>query len=954
MPLDRQVISLPFGQALDTKSDPKQIPLGRFLTLENGVVRKTGRIDKCYGFQLRGASSNGEGGTFLAELNGRGVLGGYTGISTDFNGTWQETLLGGKYEALSLGLQSLKRDAIEKVYCDWIQDPNGAFSVVTWVNATNIYGFQVFASTGQVSYVGTTAGPARLFTVNGLVYACWIYSNNLYMAKIDVTGMPLGTSTITATGANNFLDVVTIGTKAYIAYRDGSGHLSIMAVTSGGISGSPVTVTSATTHCASIFGAGSAVWIAWDDSATRFKVASYDTSLNLILAATNVSPALTIQAASSAVAGFVKDNGDVWVLYDTVDSFSGASSEKSFTIHGALVSGGSVSIDAFVKRSCALMSRPFALNSRSLVLGIESEYGQDSGQRTAFLFDIATGDVLSKSLAGVAHRSLTSYWVPSVRFGTDLVNIPVLQGYRVEASRVGTGLPALLHGASLLQFEAKQPQQAIEISGNLLITGAQLWNYDGNSVTEHGFHLYPQYLSVSSSASGGAVDDGTRNYLAVYEWQDAAGQIHFSGYAGGVSITTAGGNTSTVTVKVACLHVTNKQNVQVGIYRTLINGGTTYHRLGSVANDPNQLIVTYSDTASETTAEAGLVLYNGVENTAPPAPRALAFYKNRVILIPWEDSQVWWFSKEIIHGSYVTGAPIEFSDLQVKTMDLRGGDLVAAHQLDDKLIFFKERAGVFIVTGNGPAQDGVTGDDYQPPTFVSVDCGSIDPRSVVQTPQGLMFKSTKGIMLLDRGLNPSYIGAPVEDYNSASVLGAVRLEDGQFVYFGLSSGVILCWDYFHQQWSVFTGHPVSSMALLGGKPAYVTAFGFVYSETTAGYGESFHLKTGWLSFAQVQGYQRVRRLMFLGTWKTTHAMRIKVRHNFVEDVTQDVQIVPAATSSLPYQYRLHLQTQKSQAVQFEFTETQYGWTEGLSLSSFALEVGVKRGLYKAPSAWSAG
>src|SRR6266705_1837094 len=52
MPLQKQVAPINFSQGLDTKTDPLQIPIGKFLALENSVFRTGPGLTKRNGFGL--------------------------------------------------------------------------------------------------------------------------------------------------------------------------------------------------------------------------------------------------------------------------------------------------------------------------------------------------------------------------------------------------------------------------------------------------------------------------------------------------------------------------------------------------------------------------------------------------------------------------------------------------------------------------------------------------------------------------------------------------------------------------------------------------------------------------------------------------------------------------------------------------------------------------------------
>ncbi len=53
MALDKNKVPISFAQGLDTKSDPKQVQPGKFLTLENAVFLKNGMIQKCNGYAYK-------------------------------------------------------------------------------------------------------------------------------------------------------------------------------------------------------------------------------------------------------------------------------------------------------------------------------------------------------------------------------------------------------------------------------------------------------------------------------------------------------------------------------------------------------------------------------------------------------------------------------------------------------------------------------------------------------------------------------------------------------------------------------------------------------------------------------------------------------------------------------------------------------------------------------------
>jgi hypothetical protein len=104
-----------------------------------------------------------------------------------------------------------------------------------------------------------------------------------------------------------------------------------------------------------------------------------------------------------------------------------------------------------------------------------------------------------------------------------------------------------------------------------------------------------------------------------------------------------------------------------------------------------------------------------------------------------------------------------------------------------------------------------------------------------------------------------------------------------------------------------------------------------------------------MSFAGLEGFQRVWELQILGTWKSPHTLTINIYTDFGTSPSQVVTI-PVLTQPTIYQFRIKMKVQKCESMQIQITESQSGtYGEGLSLSSLAFRVGVKKGLNKLPA-----
>ena len=296
--------------------------------------------------------------------------------------------------------------------------------------------------------------------------------------------------------------------------------------------------------------------------------------------------------------------------------------------------------------------------------------------------------------------------------------------------------------------------------------------------------------------------------------------------------------------------------------------------------------------------------------------------------------------------------------------------------MDDKLVIFKE-SSIFIQQGQGPDSTGA-GNDYGPsPTLLTVDVGCSSPRSIVVTPVGLMFKSAKGFYLLARSLSTNYIGAPVEAFNDRQVVSAALLSDHNRVQFGLDDGTVVVYDYFTQQWAVFTNHSQVDATNFQGLYTLLRADGGIRQEdpdSSRDVGSPFSMKvtTSWLQPAQLQGYQRIWKVLVLGEYKSPHILRAEVAYDFVDAIQQTEDITVAAQPTwgsdstwgagatwggavTPYQYQINLKKQKCEAIQVTLTDlSQSGSGESMSLSGLTYVVGLKPNTVRLPKAQKVG
>lgn len=536
------------------------------------------------------------------------------------------------------------------------------------------------------------------------------------------------------------------------------------------------------------------------------------------------------------------------------------------------------------------------------------------------------------------------------------------------------------YGINLASFSLNiNGQQSSEIAGALHLTGGQLWEYDGVRPVEHGFHVYPENVIASTANTGGTLIAQTYNYVFCYEWTDNQGNLHRSAPSIPSSIVTTG-TTSVNIINVPTLRLTYKLTpnpVRIVGYRWSTAQQVYYQftsltspTLNSVTTDQ----VSFTDTASDAAILGNVLLYTSggvIENIAAPASIDSALFDNRLFLIDAEDQNLLWFSKQVIEA-----VPVEMSDLLTiyvaPTTGAQGstGPMAALSAMDDKLIIFK-RDAIYYINGSGPDNTGANS-TYSQPIFITSSVGSINPNSITLTPNGVMFQSDKGIYLLGRDLSTPYIGAPVEAYNSNTVVSAETIPGTTQVRFILDNRITLMYDYFFQQWATHTNVEAISATLYQGKHTYLNSLGQVYQEAAGVFLDGaepvlMSLTTSWINIAGVQGLERFYFANLLGTYFTPFKLNVSFAYNYNPSATQSVIITPdnyaqnwgdeALWGSGPawggsegnvFTARIFPDVQKCQSFQVTIEEL-YDSTlgvaagQGLSLSGLNMAVGMKRG-----------
>ncbi len=392
-------------------------------------------------------------------------------------------------------------------------------------------------------------------------------------------------------------------------------------------------------------------------------------------------------------------------------------------------------------------------------------------------------------------------------------------------------------------------------------------------------------------------------YQAIYDWTDNQGNEYRSAPSIPVTITTTG-TTSTNKIYVPTLRLTYKtaNPVKIRIYRWS-TANQVYYEVTSVTqplmNDTTIDFVVWYDSLPDTQIVGNNIIYTTggvIENVNSPASNVVTLFDTRAWKIDAEDKNLLWYSKQVIEAT-----PVEWSDLltffvapNIGTSQSTG-PMTALAPMDDKLIIFK-RDAMYFINGSGPDNTGNNSQYPASPYFITSAVGCTNQASIVLMPGGLMFQSDKGIWLLDRGLNTSYIGQDVESFNGSKVTSAVNVPETTQVRFNLDTGEVLVYDYFFGQWDTFNGTPGVSSCIYQSKHTYLNKFGQVYQENPGSYLDGtnpvlMQFTTGPIYVTGISGFQRAVFLVLTGTYESPTRLIVQIAFNFGQ-FTQQYVITP--------------------------------------------------------------
>lgn len=997
MPLQKQLVPVQFGGGINQKVDPKQLPSGQLLSLQNGQFSKEGSISKRFGYDILSTTVEGGGqitaGVELANYKDELVLFDGNNCYSYLQATGNWSNRGTAISIITEDKTILKTSQAQQLNPDMNYLSN--IEVYAWEDSRGGIRYSTLDTTTKAfalsdSLLQIQAQQPKVIPFQNQILIFYSDGNSqLFYQSINpfnptVITPPTNVLSDGFPGLNGYpYDVQVIQDHLFISYLSAgiaTGSINLFYLNSS-LQKSPVSTIEATTAITPGFHGAISIagdtnhncWVSWATGTALYS--ARNTYVNNPDLPTTLIDTADIRAITSIEAPTPLN---LLIAYEIHASLP----YNEQTRYNTITPTGTLGIKSTI-RSVGIATKLFTF-SRNIYLN--TAY-QSTLQSTDFTFLISqqskilsTPVIVGKETPGIGGGLISNGMVSEIpQISTGVFKFANNSAGKL-ISEANTLFSLLGVNSTSITFTPSNNFINTQQSNTLLIVGGILQGYDGVSATELGFHLYPENITATPSGSDGQLSQGSYQYIVEFSWTDNNGQIYRSAPSTPIQVNVLSNQHITLsgpTLRLTTKDGVNRSSCSIVIYRTAVNG-SVFNRVSStlapLLNNTQVDTWTFTDTLSDTAASSNELDYTtgGVlSNIAPPANSIIITYINRVFLAGLSDKLEMWYSQGVSDNSASNTIPPQFAQELTLSCDPLGGDITAFGLINQALIIFKEN-NIFSIQGNGPDATGQNS-DFGDPTLVSSDVGCINPNSVVIVSNGLMFQSIKGIYLLDQSLNLTYIGAPVEDFNTYTITASVCNPQSTEVIFTTVEGTALVYNYYFKQWSTWTNHYARDITVFNDCLTYINPNGQVYMQNRSKYTDgstpillSFTLPN--LSFASIQGFQRVFRAYLLGTYKGPHTLNVNVAYDYNSVYSQSATLSPSTNittwgsdptwgSSSPwggtyqiYEFRLDFQTQKCTSIRLQVSDNQTSnYNEGYSISSIVFEVGALPGGNRLPT-----
>lgn len=556
--MQKQTVSINFGQGLDTKTDEWQIPLGKFEVLENSIFQKGGMLQKCPGYGV--ITQTTPDSSYLTTLNGNLVsIGSTVNALSSSLGKW---ITKGTLQPCSLSVLPLIRNNLNQSQCDtaissgmvlttWTQTYDSTSAVVTsylFAISDQETGQNIVQPTAIPPITsGAISGSSRVFVVgNYFVIISQVIvagTTSLQYTSIPILNPVNANNTANVSAAQNVTaetyvpissnpgwDGVAVDDTLVVAYNSTTTAqgVHVATLTQAQIAINQASSTIHQFNNAAYIGAIVSICVDLTSNPNLFYVSFWNNStqngytLGLTIGFGTITqvfaPQKIITTTNTSNLASAAQNNSCLVFSETVASYSYDSTTASDYISGVTVSSsGSVGTPYVVVRSVGLASKGFIVDD---VVYFLSAYSSPY-QPTYFLINGSTSTSAAPIVvAKLAYQNGGGYDVlglPSVSVTDSTASISYLFKDDVEAlntldntQQTTAGGIYSQTGVNLISFDLNSVDiSTAEIGNNLHISGGFLSHFDGYLPVEHNFFLFPEPIKTTWTANSVVTPTGT-------------------------------------------------------------------------------------------------------------------------------------------------------------------------------------------------------------------------------------------------------------------------------------------------------------------------------------------------------------------------------------------------------------------------------------------------------------
>lgn len=529
--MPKQPVTINFSQGLNTKTDPWQLPIGQFQSLQNSIFLKQGQLRKRNGY---GVLSKLPGSyNYLTTLNNNLTAIGQNIAAYDpGRRVWVPK---GNIQPASLSVLPLVRNSVNQTQCDYVVAPNGltctvytetnnAVSTYKYVIANSVTGQNVIAPTAIPASTGVVTGSPRVFLLGNyfvIVFTNIISaSNHLQYVTISsnnpsvvTTNADIATGYTTASTVS--WDGVVFNNNLYLSYNTTSGgqsvkvtYLSQQSASLGAAPNTPHTfagrIATMMSMCVDQTVSVPAIYLSFYDAAgSTGYTASVDVNLNVLQAPVQIISSGTVLNITCAA-----QNGTCSSYFEISNAYVYDGAIFSNYINLVTLTSGTAAAAITVIRSLGLGSKAFIIGGVIYFLGAYSSQYQSS----YFLVNgssVQASPLLTAKLAYGNGGGYLTLGLPGVIVNGLTAQIPYLfKDLILPVSRTNTTQQTITPGVyaqtgiNLATFNLGLSNvTSVEIASGLQIAGGFGWLYDGYLPVEQGFFLFPENIEATTNAS---------------------------------------------------------------------------------------------------------------------------------------------------------------------------------------------------------------------------------------------------------------------------------------------------------------------------------------------------------------------------------------------------------------------------------------------------------------------